>query len=55
MQFVLLKPFLAVTTFLLELAGVYRSGSFDFDAGYLYVTMVDNISITVSPITSLSL
>eukprot|EP00339_Tiarina_fusa_P019214 CAMPEP_0116996380 /NCGR_PEP_ID=MMETSP0472-20121206/201_1 /TAXON_ID=693140 ORGANISM="Tiarina fusus, Strain LIS" /NCGR_SAMPLE_ID=MMETSP0472 /ASSEMBLY_ACC=CAM_ASM_000603 /LENGTH=201 /DNA_ID=CAMNT_0004694973 /DNA_START=459 /DNA_END=1064 /DNA_ORIENTATION=+ len=32
----------------MELLGVYHSGSFDFSAGYLYVTAVDNISITIA-------
>merc|ERR1712137_151014 len=48
MQFVLIKPILAITTFSLEILGVYHSGSFDFSAGYLYVTAVDNISITIA-------
>lgn len=48
MQFVLLKPILTLLTFTMELFGVYHSGSFDFSSGYLYITAVDNISITVS-------
>jgi len=48
MQFVLLKPILTLLTFTMELFGVYHSGSFDFSSGYLYITAVDNISITIA-------
>ena len=47
LQFVIIKPLLAVVEVILELCGVFHDGSFSFTSGYLYVTIVDNFSITV--------
>jgi Organic solute transporter Ostalpha len=48
LQYTLFKPLLAVLTMILELAGVYHSGEFEASAGYLWITILDNISITIS-------
>jgi hypothetical protein len=47
LQFVIVKPLLACLTVILGLAGVYHEGSFSPAWGYLWVTILDNISITV--------
>merc|ERR1712137_776540 len=48
LQFVIIKPILAILTFCMEITGVYHMGSFDFTSGYLYITAVDNVSITIA-------
>lgn len=48
LQFVILKPILAVFTFCLSFYGIYDEGSFDYDRGYLYVTIVYNVSFTIA-------
>ena len=47
LQFVIVKPILAFVTLILGFAKVYNEGSFSPASGYLWVTIVDNISITV--------
>jgi len=44
---VIVKPILAFVTLILGFAKVYNEGSFSPASGYLWVTIVDNISITV--------
>jgi len=48
LQFVVLKPSLAVLAAVLESKGWYGDGDFSLNKGYLWITIVDNISITVS-------
>jgi hypothetical protein len=43
-QFVVLKPLVAIIQFILELNGLYQQGSFQFDTGYLYLTLITNFS-----------
>jgi len=46
LQFVILKPILAVCTCFLAIFGVYDEGNFDPNRGYLYVTIIYNVSFT---------
>jgi len=48
MQFVVIKPVTAIITCVLEVFNVYQDGIFSLSSGYMWVTIVDNISITVS-------
>jgi len=48
LQFVVVKPFLAILTFILELVGVYDDGDLSPTSGYLYVSIFYNFSITIS-------
>jgi len=48
LQFVVWKPILAVTSFVTQMIGVYKDGDFSPTAAYLYITIVDNVSITIS-------
>ena len=48
LQFTLLKPVLAAIKIILVACGVYDDGDFDVTKGYLYVSLIDNVSITVS-------
>ncbi|KAJ7301772.1 DUF300 domain-containing protein [Mycena albidolilacea] len=48
MQYVQVKPILAVVTMLLKALGKYNEGTFRADSGYLYVSLVYNASICLS-------
>ncbi len=48
LQYVIVKPLLAIATFVLEILSQYEEGSFSPHHGYLYITIVYNISITVT-------
>jgi len=48
LQFVVCKPILAVATFIMELANVYDDGDLSLTSGYLYISILYNISITIS-------
>lgn len=48
LQFVIVKPLLAFVEVILELCGVFHDGSFSPKYGYLYVTIIDNTSITIA-------
>jgi len=52
---VIVKPILAFVTLILGFAKVYNEGSFSPASGYLWVTIVDNISITVHGHRTLSM
>ena len=45
-QFVILKPTLTVIAAICEFNDVYDQGTFAYDKGYLYVTFMENLSIT---------
>ena len=47
LQFTLLKPFFAVLTIILEMTGNFEEGDFSPHSAYLYITIIENISITV--------
>jgi hypothetical protein len=46
MQFVIIKPLMAVVAIILQINGVYDQGHFNIDKGYLYTTLIVNASIT---------
>jgi len=47
-QFVLLKPFLAISAMLLYTQNLYEEGSLSYDSVYLYVSLITNVSIAVA-------
>jgi len=47
-EYVQIKPVLAVVTLILKATDTYRDGDFRRDAGYLYVTIIYNISICIA-------
>eukprot|EP01118_Nematostelium_gracile_P014442 TRINITY_DN562_c0_g1_i1.p1 TRINITY_DN562_c0_g1~~TRINITY_DN562_c0_g1_i1.p1 ORF type:complete len:458 (+),score=83.64 TRINITY_DN562_c0_g1_i1:54-1427(+) len=48
LQFVVVKPILAIVTFILELTHKYEEGNFSPVYGYLWITILYNASITIS-------
>jgi hypothetical protein len=48
LQFVIVQPVLAIITFILEFLDLYDEGKFRADRGYVYLTAINNISITVT-------
>jgi len=48
LQFCLVKPLMALVTLILQAFGKYHDGDFRMDGGYLYITIVYNISITLA-------
>lgn len=48
LQYTIVKPFLAVATFVCQITNTYDEGSFAIGSGYLWVTLVYNVSISVS-------
>jgi hypothetical protein len=47
-QFVVIKPLLALIAIFLELKGWYGDGEWRLDSGYLYLLIVDNVSVTLA-------
>jgi hypothetical protein len=45
---VLIKPLTAVLALLLEWQNVYHEGEFSFSSGYLYISFINNCSVTIS-------
>eukprot|EP00128_Syssomonas_multiformis_P000207 Colp12_sorted_trinity150504_noHs@18201 len=48
LQFVVVKPLLAILAIILEASGVFEDGHWRTDRGYMYITILDNFSITLS-------
>ncbi|XP_057182874.1 transmembrane protein 184B-like isoform X2 [Triplophysa rosa] len=48
LQFCVVKPLMAVITLILQAFGKYRDGDFNVASGYLYVTIIYNISVSLS-------
>ncbi|KAH9973661.1 organic solute transporter Ostalpha-domain-containing protein [Lactifluus volemus] len=48
LQYVQIKPLLAITSLVLKASGRYNEGEFRADSGYLYVSIVYNASICLS-------
>ncbi|KAJ8263948.1 hypothetical protein GJAV_G00143420 [Gymnothorax javanicus] len=48
LQFCVVKPLMAAVTVILQVFGKYRDGDFNVASGYLYVTIVYNISVSLS-------
>ncbi|XP_064419392.1 transmembrane protein 184B isoform X2 [Latimeria chalumnae] len=48
LQFCVVKPLMAIITVILQAFGKYRDGDFDVASGYLYVTIIYNISVSLA-------
>jgi len=48
LQFVLIKPVTAILAIVLERNGFYHEGRFDLSSGYLYLALINNLSISLS-------
>ncbi|KAL0992823.1 hypothetical protein UPYG_G00099020 [Umbra pygmaea] len=48
LQFCVVKPVMAVITILLQAFGKYHDGDFNVNGGYLYITIVYNISVSLA-------
>ncbi|XP_063078157.1 transmembrane protein 184ba isoform X2 [Engraulis encrasicolus] len=48
LQFCVVKPLMAMVTVILQAFGKYRDGDFNVASGYLYVSIVYNISVSLS-------
>lgn len=48
LQFCVVKPLMAVSTVVLQAFGKYWDGDFDVTSGYLYVTIIYNISVSLA-------
>uniref|UniRef100_A0A8C6NSZ7 Transmembrane protein 184B n=1 Tax=Nothobranchius furzeri TaxID=105023 RepID=A0A8C6NSZ7_NOTFU len=48
LQFCVVKPLMAMITVILQACGKYRDGDFNVASGYLYVTIIYNISVSLS-------
>eukprot|EP00800_Vazella_pourtalesii_P008708 TRINITY_DN2250_c1_g1_i1.p1 TRINITY_DN2250_c1_g1~~TRINITY_DN2250_c1_g1_i1.p1 ORF type:complete len:396 (+),score=60.73 TRINITY_DN2250_c1_g1_i1:92-1279(+) len=48
LQFCVVKPVMAVITIILELTGTYKEGEWSLVAGYTYITIIYNISVTIA-------
>ncbi|KAM9716454.1 transmembrane protein 184ba isoform 1-T1 [Menidia menidia] len=48
LQFCVVKPLMAIITVILQANGKYKDGDFNVAGGYLYVTIVYNISVSLS-------
>jgi len=48
LQFTLVKPLLTLVAVILEAGDLFDEGSFAPSRGFLYITMLDNVSITIS-------
>lgn len=48
LQFCLIKPIMALFTLLLMMIGKYEDGNWRLDQGYIYITLVYNISVSLA-------
>lgn len=48
LQFVLIKPLTAILAIFLETKGLYNEGQFHLKSGYLYIAIINNMSISIS-------
>ncbi|BFZ03427.1 hypothetical protein BsWGS_06466 [Bradybaena similaris] len=48
LQFCFIKPIMAILTLLLQAFGYYKDGNFSPASGYLYITIIYNISISLA-------
>jgi hypothetical protein len=48
LQYVIFKPLLSISSFVLTLFHHYEEGNYSPSSGYLYIAIIYNISITVS-------
>ena len=47
LQFVLIKPITAIIALILESQHVYNEGQLDLASGYIYIALLNNISVSV--------
>lgn len=48
LQFVLIKPLTAIFALVLDTYGLYQEGDFSLKSPYLYLSFINNFSVTVS-------
>ncbi|PAA87002.1 hypothetical protein BOX15_Mlig001298g2 [Macrostomum lignano] len=48
LQFCIIKPIMVVITIILQAVGLYMHGNFSSQSGYLYVTIIYNISVSLA-------
>ncbi|XP_008696517.2 transmembrane protein 184A [Ursus maritimus] len=48
LQFCIVKPIMAVVTIVLQAFGKYHDGDFNIHSGYLYITLVYNVSVSLA-------
>jgi len=48
LQFVLIKPVTAVIAILLDKYGLYNDGNYDYRTGFLYLSLINNFSVSLS-------
>ncbi|GLD57643.1 transmembrane protein 184B-like isoform X2 [Lates japonicus] len=48
LQFCVVKPLMAIITVILQAYGKYKDGDFNVASGYLYITIIYNISVSLS-------
>ncbi|XP_072273858.1 transmembrane protein 184A [Pyxicephalus adspersus] len=48
LQFCIVKPIMAVVTIILQAFGKYHDGDFNVQSGYLYITIIYNISVSLA-------
>uniref|UniRef100_A0A8C5R2Y3 Transmembrane protein 184A n=1 Tax=Leptobrachium leishanense TaxID=445787 RepID=A0A8C5R2Y3_9ANUR len=48
LQFCIVKPIMAVVTIILQAFGKYSDGDFNVHSGYLYITIIYNISVSLA-------
>uniref|UniRef100_UPI00398F7DDC transmembrane protein 184A n=1 Tax=Pristiophorus japonicus TaxID=55135 RepID=UPI00398F7DDC len=48
LQFCVIKPLMAAITVILQVYGKYHDGDFDVSSGYLYITIIYNISVSLA-------
>ena len=48
LQFALIKPFTAILAIVFERYGIYNEGHFELRSGYLYLSAINNFSISLS-------
>ena len=44
----MIKPFTAILAIIFDKYGIYHDGHFEFKSGYLYLAVINNISISLS-------
>nr|XP_019603054.1 PREDICTED: transmembrane protein 184A isoform X3 [Rhinolophus sinicus] len=48
LQFCVVKPVMALVTIILQAVGKYHDGDFNIHSGYLYVTLIYNVSVSLA-------
>ncbi|XP_038618849.1 transmembrane protein 184A [Tachyglossus aculeatus] len=48
LQFCIVKPIMSLVTIILQMFGKYHDGDFNIHSGYLYVTIIYNISVSLA-------